>query len=126
MKLFLSFSGTLDKLKAGENSDQDLSQGLFLFGCRRSHFFSYCKDRPPTPEYIRLRNAIVRAEVGHRVEWGLGGSNRPPERASELLIRHGLKPLDSKSVPCGKSRFISAAIEQANTAHGTRAVECVC
>lgn len=103
-KLFISFTGTMYALRSGRVNGDDLSTGLFVFGCARDHAITpgahgeYVEEvvieRPDLHE--QLVAALVKAEAEGRVRWrSLEAGNASFELVSDLLTSNGYKPLMS-------------------------------
>lgn len=103
-KLFISFTGLMYALKAGRVNDDDLANGLFVFGCTRNHALT------PPPEnlraedvvvrnpdiYERLVKAIAHAEFLGRVRWRTSAEgNCSYQLVNELLVGNLEPPLIS-------------------------------
>lgn len=74
-KLFLSYTATQRDIAAGKITDNDLSQGFFLFGCVREHAFQVNDAGQPVVSkegadaHSRLAAALKCAEAEGRAGW---------------------------------------------------------
>ena len=103
-KLFISFTGLMYALKAGRINDDDLADGLFVFGCVRDHAItpgalgehveSVVVENPEV--HARLAQAVLDAECLGRVVWrSREGGHTSFELVNELLVGNGEQPLIS-------------------------------
>ena len=130
-KVFLSFTGMLQSMRDGEVSDEDLTHGLFYFGCARVHVMGRDPGKlhevnnafPTDTEQgretcLKLQQALVTAEAEGRVAW------RPPmgcnsqEQLSKLLVANDAQPLNPNLPPVYELSFIVIAIDRANNKDG--------
>jgi len=110
-KLFVSFTGLMYALKAGRINEDDLANGLYVFGCARDHAIT-----PGTwGEYIesvvvknpavhsRLVDTVLKAELEGRVVWrSREEGNASFELVNELLALNGEQPLLSHKEAYGR------------------------
>lgn len=78
-KLFLSFSTLLREIANGRVNEEDLNQGLFMFGCTRGHAFApgaknetderTWNNGKNAAAHPVLVNALAQAEKEGRVAW---------------------------------------------------------
>jgi hypothetical protein len=102
-KLFISFTGLMYALKAGRINDDDLANGLFVFGCARDHAITpgACSEHiedvvVKNPEvHARLVDVVIKAELAGRVAWRPRNGNASFELVDELLALNGEQPLVS-------------------------------
>ena len=102
-KLFISFTGLMYALKAGRINDDDLANGLFVFGCARDHAITpgawseHIEDVVvKNPEvHARLVEVVIKAELAGRVAWRPRSGNASFELVDELLAINGEQPLVS-------------------------------
>jgi hypothetical protein len=101
-KLFISFTGLMYALKAGRITDDDLPNGLFVFGCTRDHVItpgswgehieSVVVENPAA--HSRLVDTLIKAELEGRVVWrSREEGNASFELVNKLLVGNGEQPL---------------------------------
>jgi hypothetical protein len=109
--LFLSFTGTLYRLKQGSLKVSDLDDGLFLFGCTREHALTPGANGEPIEDIVTdvpllhqvLVDALVAAEASGRVRWRTLEDGWPSfGMVDDLLTANGYEPLAPN--PCDYSR----------------------
>lgn len=103
-KLFISFTGLMYALKTGRINDEDLANGLFVFGCARDHAITpgtwneHIEDVVvKNPDvHARLVDVVLKAEGEGRVVWrSREAGNASFELVDKLLVGNGEAPLIS-------------------------------
>ena len=102
MKVFGSFTWLLHGIAAGLVSDEDMANGLFVFGCKRIHAMDpgigevdeRTWVRPPLDGHAAhevLVRAILYAEDCGRCIWWRDGEVEQAQAVVDLLVLRGLK-----------------------------------
>ncbi len=110
-KLFISFTGLMYALKAGRINDDDLANGLFVFGCTRDHaiapgtWHEHIEDvvvKNPGV-HARLVDVVTKAEAEGRVVWrSREEGNASFELVDKVLVGNGEPPLLSHEQAYGR------------------------
>ncbi|CAN5161216.1 hypothetical protein BH11CYA1_BH11CYA1_08000 [soil metagenome] len=110
-KLFISFTGLMYALKNGRVNDDDLANGLFVFGCSRGHAITpgaaneHIEDvvvkHPEVHE--RLVKAVLHADFLGRVRWRTSADgNASFQLVNEVLVGNQEDPLISHKEAYGR------------------------
>lgn len=107
-KLFLSFTRTLYLLAAKKITEDDLAEGLYLFGCTRDHAITpggngekvekIVVDRPDL--HLLLVDALLKAEQDNRVSWRTREGWVTFPMVDALLVQNEFKPLFDQDGGC--------------------------
>lgn len=134
-KLFLSFTRTLHLMRDGRVVDEDLSNGLFIFGCAREHAYtagaggefveSIVKENPDL--YRKLMAYVSEAEADGRVSWRSARKLFPTfKMVNDLLHRNGYRSLMRLSWYLKRNRYSDGSYCTSAVAERSLQIEVVC